>query len=157
MTNDSHLGRQDWKKHVVRAGTYRSCLVDEPKSEEHRGHIEPWLSALFQAEHLNLLVGSGLTTAIAALAESPEADMSPTSFQCDYAGAVKKAALASANRLGRKEPNIEDQIRVICELIGGLRILAGDSDEEGEPSPFPENTEQLLGGVAYYPGVGRGA
>ena len=29
-----------------------------------RSRIEPWLTSLFQSEHLSLLVGSGLTTAI---------------------------------------------------------------------------------------------
>ena len=29
-----------------------------------RNRIEPWLTSLFQSEHLSLLVGSGLTTAI---------------------------------------------------------------------------------------------
>lgn len=29
-----------------------------------RSRVEPWLTSLFQSEHLSLLVGSGLTTAI---------------------------------------------------------------------------------------------
>ena len=35
---------------------------------ELRSRIEPWLTSLFQSEHLSLLVGSGLTTAIQYLA-----------------------------------------------------------------------------------------
>jgi len=34
-----------------------------------RGRIEPWLTSLFQSEHLSLLIGSGLSTAIQVLAE----------------------------------------------------------------------------------------
>ena len=38
------------------------------------------------------------------------------------------AATEGAKRLRRKNPNIEDQVRAINELIGGLRILAGATD-----------------------------
>ena len=43
--------------------------------EDHRDRIEPWLSALFQAEHLNLLVGSGFSTAISQAANARSVDM----------------------------------------------------------------------------------
>ena len=33
--------------------------------EAHRRRIEPWLSAIFQSEHLNLLVGSGFSLGLA--------------------------------------------------------------------------------------------
>ena len=33
-----------------------------------RSRIEPWLTSLFQSEHLSLLCGSGLTNAISTLA-----------------------------------------------------------------------------------------
>ena len=32
-----------------------------------RSRVEPWLSSLFQSEHLSLLLGSGLSTAIQSL------------------------------------------------------------------------------------------
>ena len=32
--------------------------------KELRGRIEPWLTSLFQSEHLSLLLGSGLTHAV---------------------------------------------------------------------------------------------
>ena len=39
-----------------------------------RSRIEPWLTALFQSEHLNLLIGAGLSSAIqeAATGEKPQ-------------------------------------------------------------------------------------
>jgi hypothetical protein len=37
-------------------------------AEVHRKRIEPWLSALFQSEHLNLLVGSGFSLGLASAA-----------------------------------------------------------------------------------------
>ena len=145
MTNDSHrIDSQAWQKHIVRAGTHRQCPADELDPGEHREHVEPWLSALFQAEHLNLLVGSGLTTAIATEAKAPVVDMSLACFQCEYAHAVENAAKDSAKRLGRKEPNIEDQIRAVGELIGGLRVLAGVADTSSGDQDLPEIAERLL-------------
>ena len=145
MTNDSHrIDSQAWQKHIVRAGTHRQCPADELDPGEHREHVEPWLSALFQAEHLNLLVGSGLTTAIATEAKAPVVDMSLACFQCEYAHAVENAAKDSAKRLGRKEPNIEDQIRAVGELIGGLCVLAGVADTSSGDQDLPEIAERLL-------------
>ena len=40
------------------------CEGESFTKNELRAHIEPWLTSLFQSEHLSLLVGSGLTTAI---------------------------------------------------------------------------------------------
>ncbi|MCX7626579.1 MAG: hypothetical protein N2Z21_10295, partial [Candidatus Sumerlaeaceae bacterium] len=60
----------DWAKpHLVLAGTHCYCDNAPPdKPDDERRHIEPWLSALFQAEHLNLLVGSGFTNGLAHIA-----------------------------------------------------------------------------------------
>jgi hypothetical protein len=90
----------------------------------HRKHIEPWLAALLQAEHVSLLVGSGLTTAIATLAGKPAVDMKASIFDCDLADSVDRAAKDSAKRCWRGEPNLEDQIRAARELIAGLRIVS---------------------------------
>lgn len=143
MANDSHIDEQDWQEHIVRAGMHHQCLDEEPEPDKHRRHVEPWLSALFQAEHLNLLVGSGLTTAVAAVAGAPKTDMTPTSFQCAYADAVEKAAAASATRLDRKDFNIEDQIRAVRELISGLHIIAEVSEEDKESDSFLERPAEL--------------
>ena len=120
---DDTLSREvDWRGHVVRAETHRWCKADIPDPKEHREHVEPWLSALFQAEHLNVLVGSGLTTAIACAANAPAIDMSATRFGCSQSEAVAQAAQKSAKSVDRERPNIEDQLRTVIELIGGLRI-----------------------------------
>jgi hypothetical protein len=37
---------------------------DEITPDFLRSRIEPWLTALFQSEHFNLLVGAGLSTAV---------------------------------------------------------------------------------------------
>ena len=46
--------------HKVRAGAHKfdeSGAPDEDGISQHRERIEPWLAALLQAEHLNLLIG----------------------------------------------------------------------------------------------------
>ncbi len=132
---DTPSGAATWPTHLVRAGSHSWFGSGEPDPGEHREQVEPWLSALFQAEHLNILVGSGLTTAIAKAAGAPEVDMRPAAFQHTHTEEVMRAAREGAKRLGRDEPNVEDQVRTINELIGGLRILAGAADGVGDDEP----------------------
>lgn len=47
--------------------------TDEFGEKELRKHIEPWLTSLFQSEHLSLLLGSGLTHAVHFLATDKSA------------------------------------------------------------------------------------
>ena len=133
----------NWCQHVVRAGPHCPPPDIELDPKKHREHIEPWLSALFQAEHLNVLVGSGFTTAIASTADAPVVDMRPVAFKSRYADAVTQATQKSAAHLGREEPNIEAQTRTIIELIGGLRILAGDPDADNGADPFRQTAAEL--------------
>ena len=57
----------DWtKEHIVKISNeihYPSNNDLDPKN--FRNIIEPWLAALFQSEHLSLLVGSGLPIGLA--------------------------------------------------------------------------------------------
>lgn len=110
--------------HILRVGSHRFSSNEAPTPEAERRSVEPWLSALLQAEHLNLLVGSGLTTAIAHAAQAPAVSMEASPFDCKEAEAIEKAAKESAERTGRGKHNFEDQVRAARELIGGLRILA---------------------------------
>ena len=136
--------RENWPRHIVRASDHRECADEAPNPERHREKIEPWLSALLQAEHLSLLVGSGFTTAVAAAAGAPAVDMRPVEFCRDYADAVGQAAGESAERLGRSDPNVEDQVRAVIELIGGLRILADRSEGANGADPFRVTASKLL-------------
>jgi SIR2-like protein len=121
----------NWKPHRVRAGSHH-WEGDAPPVDPgvHRKHLEPWLSALLQAEHVNLVAGGGLAVAIAKLAAAPLVEMAAVPFTCELAKAVDGAAEKTATRCRRGGPNLEDQIRAAVELIGGLRIIAlagGDS------------------------------
>ena len=135
MTKANSDGGSPRTKHLVRAGEHSFCSnKDSPQPSEHRRHVEPWLSALLQAEHLNLLVGSGLTTAIAKAASAPVVDLRAVTFDASFSDSIEAAALCSAERIGRGKPNFEDQVRAVMELISGLRVLAAgkETDENAE-------------------------
>ena len=98
-------------------------------TKQLRSHIEPWLTSLFQSEHLSLLAGSGLTHAVHRLAtEKPAAGMGEISLT-DSKEKISEAAKKSAEDAGRKSGNLEDQLRVANELLRGLEIL-GDHKAE---------------------------
>ena len=144
MTKDSRaINQEAWEKHIVQAGPHAQCPTAKPDVNEHRDHIEPWLTALFQAEHLSLLAGSGMTTALAHEANAPSVDMRPESFSYGYTEAVELAAKESAKQLGREGPNVEDQIRVIRDLIGGLEVLSGVVGPNPKDTEFRETAVRL--------------
>ena len=122
--------------HWVRAGHYKHSFSEKELSpDDHKEHIEPWLSALCQVEHLNLLVGSGLTLAIGKLAGvESQSIMAVTDFvDIEYAKEVNHEVRQSAKRAGRgDQPNLEDQLRVIGQLIDGLSVIGDDKKEAWE-------------------------
>ena len=137
MTDKQHSSSR-WI-HKVRAGecTFESKDSNEaiPQNQEfsqHQYKIEPWLATLCQADHLNLLVGNGLTTAIASQVGTPGVGMSAKKPSCDYSSSVWSAATKSANKSGREEPNIEDFIRSVRDLIQGLSVILADPTRDDE-------------------------
>ena len=114
----------EWKKHKYRVGAAQGEFDEVPTdSQKLRKDIEPWLSAVFQSEHLSLFLGSGLTTAIAATAGTNAAAMGKITFGRPYEDKVNKWASESAKKCGRGEPNIEDQLRAALQLIAGLEVI----------------------------------
>ena len=95
-----------------------------------RSRIEPWLTALFQSEHLSLLVGSGLTRSVSIIAGADDAtNMKFDGFKsCE--DIFKEQIESYARNAGRDEPNIEDYIRLANELLRGLEIIK-DSRKDG--------------------------
>lgn len=121
----------DWKPHLYKVGSHREEFDNTPKSAgELRKKIEPWLSAIFQSEHLSLLLGSGFTLGIASAAGTKAADMTQPKFEGDYADQIGKAADDIAAKTGRGKPNFEDYIRVANELLRGLEILGNDEKSQ---------------------------
>jgi hypothetical protein len=95
-----------------------------------RSGIEPWLTSLFQSEHLSVLSGNGLSTAVQCLATGKSNSvMSIKDIDSAYKEKIQKAAQKDSEKNSRGKPNIEDDIRVINDLIRGLEIL-GDSEEK---------------------------
>lgn len=112
-----------------------------------RKRIEPWLTALFQSEHLSLLVGSGLTHAVHYLAKGAGAagmDRIPFSV-----GAKKIAAKATSSALaaGREKANCEDDIRVANELLRGLTVIGATALADKLRSDLTNNLQKLADAV----------
>lgn len=93
-----------------------------------RSRIEPWLTSLFQSEHLSLLCGSGITNAISSLAGATGGTTMGITTFTKYKDEIKESAEASAKASGRETGNIEDQIRTANELLRGLKILKKDKE-----------------------------
>ncbi|WP_257139813.1 SIR2 family protein [Burkholderia sp. MSMB1826] len=95
-----------------------------------RNRVEPWLTSLFQSEHLSLLAGSGLTHAVHYLAAGKgAAGMGAVTFS-SYQAEIGNAAQDAAGKAGRELGNLEDQLRVANELLRGLAILGKTEDAE---------------------------
>jgi hypothetical protein len=116
----------------VKEGTNTYINDDGSFSElDLRSRVEPWLSSLFQSEHLSLLLGSGLSTAIQIEATGKanngmnELDLSETK----YKDKIKTFATESAKKTGRGISNIEDEIRIANELLRGLKISGLEEDD----------------------------
>lgn len=88
-----------------------------------RLRIEPWLTSLFQSEHLSLLCGSGITNAISSLAGAGYGTTMGEATFSNYKDQIESAARESAQSSGRQNGNIEDQIRAANDLLRGLKIL----------------------------------
>mgnify|MGYP000964566285 FL=1 len=100
------------------------CQDSTFSKHELRTRIEPWLTSLFQSEHLSLLVGSGLTSAVqyAACGKSDNGMGADAHFTV-FADEIKQAADRMAKDAHRGPANIEDQIRAANELVRGLDII----------------------------------
>lgn len=126
----------NWRgKHILKLRDYKEpTVIEDPDSDELRNVVEPWLTALFQSEHLALLTGAGISSAVHFLATgSAGAGMGNMEIS-EYTEEIKTIAEESAKKSGRGEANIEDEIRTLNELIRGLEIISsldivGDNPE----------------------------
>lgn len=121
----------NFNPHIYRCGPNESNnLSDEDmkQTDNLRKQIEPWLTAVFQSEHLSLLLGSGFTNAVALLAGGTALNMNKCEWLCDddSKSEVDKYAEQSAKACGRGSANIEDQVRAAMQLAAGLSVL-GDA------------------------------
>lgn len=98
--------------------------------KELRNRIEPWLTSLFQSEHLSLLAGSGLTHAVHYLAAGKGAAGMGALALSRHQTEINQAAEKAAEAAGREKGNLEDQLRVANELLRGLEILQQKTEAE---------------------------
>jgi hypothetical protein len=133
---DHHLRikARDWK------------FSDPPEPASHAEAIRSWLTALVGAEHLSLLVGSGLGIAVTDKLGLTGLDMGLVDLKAKGADEVIAHATASASKCGRgDEPNVEDQFRSALALLAGLEVL----DPHGEQArEWRDSLTDALAGFA---------
>jgi hypothetical protein len=113
--------------HVCRIGDIE-WTGDNPPDLDDRicggRQVEPWLSAILQAEHLSLLLGNGITTAAVGLAGGTPISMSGELALTDgLREKLEAEAVSEASRMGRGSPNVEDRLRVALTLETALHVL----------------------------------
>lgn len=119
--------------HIYRCGPnedYNLSGEDLKETDKLRKRIEPWLTAVFQSEHLSLLLGSGFTSGVAFAAGGSAATMDKCTWACKdgLKEKVDQYADSSAGSCGRSSANIEDQIRAAIQLESGLRVMGKTKD-----------------------------
>lgn len=98
---------------------------DQTKKERRtlREKIEPWLTALFQSEHLSLLTGAGLTIGVNGIAKLQAGSMNKPDGIKSFFEEIEKQAIESARKTKRGDPNCEDYFRVAFDLVAGLNVI----------------------------------
>jgi len=112
--------------HIYRVGSQERYDLTEEElqdTDKFRKYIEPWLTAVFQSEHLSVLLGSGFTCGAASASGGKPLNMNKCEWQSDPKEKVDKYAEDSAIACGRGSANIEDQIRAALQLQAGFEVL----------------------------------
>lgn len=104
------------------SGSNSTWATEEFRLDILRERIEPWLTSLFQSEHLNLLVGSGLTRGVCQIAGVDGAGMTCSKFETG-GDVLEEAAQKAAKLAGRGDGNFEDRMRIAFDLLKALEIL----------------------------------
>ena len=158
-----YFAESENKKFELQEGSEPSWVSSEEFGQrefgqrELREHIEPWLTSLFQSEHLSLLAGSGLTHAVHYLAAGEGAAGMERLPITTYQDKINAASEASASLAGRKAGNVEDQLRVANELLRGLEILQDEQADtlreelEAGMTTFAESILKSETGIAAAP------
>ena len=119
--------------------------------QPRRDAVETQLSALLQSEHLNLLIGAGLTTGLARAAGSAvtiemQSPLSVGDLEIDEK--LESAAAKTAAAAGRGDaPNIEDRLHIAMAAARGLAFL-GDRRADKIAAAVDAALEALRSSVA---------
>jgi hypothetical protein len=138
----------DWKNdHIAYVGGQIETPPDPAgERQKWRKRIEPWLSAVFQSEHLSLLLGNGFTSSVALRAGAEPIGMTAATFGCPNEDKVLAHATEMATRTGRGAANIEDQLSAALALASGLRIL-GHADAKAWTDGIDRVLSSFMGDV----------
>ena len=122
---------ENWQdKHIIKLRDFKEpTILEDPDADELRNIVEPWLTALFQSEHLSLLTGAGISSAVHHLATGKAGAGMANMKITQYEDQINIKSKESAKKSGRGDANIEDEIRTINELIKGLEILLSTKPE----------------------------
>lgn len=121
-------------------------VIDE---KELRSTIEPWLTAVFQSEHLSLLLGTGVTTGICSKADVKPQSMQRIEFEIsgkssnNYKELIKKHSDISAKTLLRGQANFEDDLRTAIDLYKGL-VIEGNTEADLLKKTINEKMKELI-------------
>ncbi len=77
---------------------------------------------------MSILIGTGLTQAVCQVANVSSSSMAKADFE-EFDDKISEYAQTTAIKMGRDNPNIEDQIRTSFQLLEGYKIL-GDTKNE---------------------------
>lgn len=127
---------------LVRLGGIR---YEEGDKIPERTSIEPYFSALLQVEHLNLLVGAGLTLSLAHIASFKECLNMEDTLRVDdkkLQQSIENAARQSARETGRGTPNLEDRLRIAHSVAEGLKHI--DKDKASSLTDAIDKTLQTI-------------
>ena len=139
------------RSHVCKIGNQsfgKDDLLDQDAAPG-RDDIEPWFSALLQAEHCSLLLGSGFTIGACNLIETPAPSMA-AEIKLDDDGlerAIEREATESAELLGRSPANLEDLLRTAMAVQSGLRIIGEEAQESQVAKWISSALQSLVDGV----------
>ena len=133
---------------VVRLGTDTLATGDEVAAigPAERRKVEAWLAALIQTEHLAVLLGNGISSAVGHLIGTYPPSMAQHMNAGHDTELIRAHAEASASQLGR-QANLEDEIRSSLELLQGLRVLQETTRAEQVRTAVDEAMTGLLSGV----------
>jgi len=105
-----------------------------------RAKVEPWLTAVFQSEHLSLIIGNGLTIALTGNSNI----IGRIEFEGDYKEKIESRADEEAKAMGRGEANFEDDLRIAIELLKGYEILEKREKAENLKTKLNQRLKDLL-------------
>ena len=131
--------------HHLRIKAHDRSMDGAPDVADHAEEVRSWLTALVGAEHLSLLVGSGLGIGVATALGARGLDMSRVELGTDEAVQVDSNAEKVATMSSVGEANFEDQLRSALALLAGLEVL----EPEGERAiVWRKQLAEILGDFA---------